>query len=133
MDISHQKRAEERIPAVSSTVAGAGLVAFELAAGAAAGALTGAIAGPPGAAIGAVLGAVVGVAAGGVLVGEEHAKQVADEALDREIGVIGGTIGEETLEHPPSSRGIRHLASLGLSADSTSAPSAGPMQNVDAD
>jgi hypothetical protein len=64
------------------------------AAGAVAGAAVGIIAGPIGVATGAAIGGVVGAVAGAIDAERQAAVVLADDALDREIGVVGGRIGE---------------------------------------
>jgi len=64
------------------------------AAGAVAGAAVGIIAGPIGVATGAALGGVIGAVAGAIDAERQSAVVLADDALDREIGVVGGSIGE---------------------------------------
>jgi len=107
-------------------------VAVEAAAvvGAAAGALVGAIAGAPGIAIGAILGGAAGAAAAIATECGEREKQAHEDQLDRDIGVIGGTIGDPSLEHPPPSHGLFHAATLGVGSQGFES-SDGPMQNVD--
>ncbi|MEJ7734086.1 MAG: hypothetical protein WKG00_33440 [Polyangiaceae bacterium] len=64
------------------------------AAGAMAGAAVGIIAGPIGVAAGAAIGGVVGAVAGAIDGERQTAVVLADDALDREIGVVGGSIGD---------------------------------------
>jgi hypothetical protein len=111
----------------------AGEIAVDALAGAAAGAAMGALAGPPGIVAGAVIGGAIGTAAGvGLHIGhvEEDRKQ---EQLDRDIGVIGGNIGEAPPDAPKSERGVFHAASLGIGGGGGSVPSEGVMQNVEGD
>lgn len=128
MSNTQHKGAEEQIPGERSS---AGPMAVEMVAGAAAGALVGALAGPPGAAVGALIGGAVGAAAAVATERSEHEKQAHEEQLDRDIGVIGGTIGEPSLQHPPPSHGLFHADTLGVASGGMEA-SDGPMQNVDA-
>ncbi len=106
-------------------------IAMEIVGGAAAGAALGMVVGPPGAAVGAVIGVVVGAAAGIALRDTEIQHEIDDAQADRDIGVIGGNIGEAQPDQPPSRRGVFHSASLGIGAGGSGEPSEGPMQNVD--
>ena len=81
--------------------------------GAIGGAGLGVLAGPPGVAAGAVIGAVVGSLTGWAMDSGNAANAAADKALDEEIGVDGGDIGVETLDHPPLQRGALSAASSG--------------------
>jgi hypothetical protein len=109
---------------------GAAELAAETLAGAAAGAAMGMLGGPPGMVAGAVLGGAI-AAAVGVTLHEEHAcESAAEDELDREIGVIGGNIGEASPDAPKSQRGTFHAASMGASSAPGAEPSDGPMQNL---
>jgi hypothetical protein len=101
--------------------------------GAAAGALIGAIAGPAGAAVGAVVGSAVGIVAGAVLADAEHDRSVHDEELDRDIGVIGGHIGEASPNAPRAVIGAFSRAAAGAGGGSSDdvPDSAGPIQSLD--
>jgi hypothetical protein len=101
------------------------------AAGAAAGAVVGAIAGPPGAIIGAILGA--GAAAGTEIIGarDQTDRREHNAELDREIGVVGGHVGEASPSAPTSRRGAFSAASLGVSS-AGSTPAEGPLSKGDA-
>jgi outer membrane lipoprotein SlyB len=57
------------------------------------GATLGAIAGPPGMVAGGILGAAAGAAAGATIEREHERHALKDEALDKDIGVIGGDLG----------------------------------------
>jgi hypothetical protein len=122
------ERLEEQLEKVP-----AGEIVVDTLAGAAAGAAMGAIAGPPGMVAGAVIGAAIGgAAAAGLHLG--HAQEArADEALDRDIGVIGGNIGEAPPDAPKSQRGVFSATSMGVGGGGGSAPAEGTMQNIDAD
>ncbi len=110
----------------------AGEIAVEALVGAAAGATTGILAGPPGMVAGAVIGSVVGAVAG-VALHQDHVRLDAKEAqLDRDIGVIGGNLGEASPDAPKAERGAFHVASVGMATAMTT-PSEGPMQNLDDD
>jgi hypothetical protein len=106
-------------------------VAMEIVGGAAAGAVIGMVGGPPGMAIGAAIGSIVGAAAGIALRDTEIQRETHDAELDRDIGVIGGDLGEAWPDQPPSRLGRLHSASLGIGGDEAAEPSDGPMQNVD--
>jgi hypothetical protein len=89
--------------------------------GALSGAALGAMGGPPGVVAGAVLGGVAGALASWALEADATEYQANEEKLDREIGVSGGELGVECLEHPASKRGTYSAASMGIggSADET--------------
>jgi hypothetical protein len=101
--------------------------------GATAGAIAGSIAGPIGAIAGAVVGGAVGAVAGGALEDLEHQRHVHDEELDRDIGVIGGNIGEADPDQPPPVIGAFSRATMGVGHDTEAPLSDGPMQNVESD
>jgi phage tail tape-measure protein len=130
------KRAAEEEEAAGVPHAGAHALAEELAAEAAAGAAVGAaagvIAGPAGMAIGAFLGGAIGAAVGEVLHLDHEAAARRDEQLDKDIGVSGGDLGAASPNQPPS-RGVFHSASMGVSHGTGSAPSEGPIQDIDED
>jgi hypothetical protein len=107
-------------------------MAVEAMAGAAVGATMGILAGPPGMIAGAVLGGAVGAAAAGVLHEDKAHLAAVDEQLDRDIGVIGGNIGEASPDAPKSKLGAFHLASMGVGGTSVT-PAEGPMQSLDED
>lgn len=67
--------------------------AIEILSGVAAGVAGGAVAGPPGMVAGAVLGGMVGAAAVVAIDQTAAATRAHDEALDADIGVIGGDLG----------------------------------------
>lgn len=72
-------------------------------AGAVVGATAGAFAGPLGALAGGVIGVAAGVVAGAVVSDDTDREEQRTSVVDREIGVIDGTIGEPSLRHPPDS------------------------------
>ena len=108
----------------------AALLAAEVAGGAVAGAAMGLLAGLPGAAVGALIGAAAGGLAGVQIERSENEKRAHEEELDRDIGVIGGSIGEPSLRHPPPKHGLYHASTLGISSGEAD-DSDGPIQNVD--
>jgi len=81
--------------------------------GAIGGAGLGVLAGPPGIAAGAVIGAVVGTLTSWAMDSGSTAAAVADDELDKEIGVDGGSLGVATLQHPPAQRGTLSAAAAG--------------------
>lgn len=83
-------------------------------AGALAGAALGAFAGPVGLVTGGVIGAAAGAAAGVALVDTQAEDAVIEEALDEEIGVIGGNIGIASPNAPKSKRGAFSGSSAGV-------------------
>lgn len=97
----------------------------------AAGAATGAIAGPPGMLAGAVIGSALGAAAGIALDAQKVDEAHQDEELDREIGVVGGHIGEAPPNQPRPVRGTFSAASMGVATGAEVPPSEGPIPNVD--
>ena len=105
--------------------------ALEVFSGMAAGAVAGAIAGPPGIIAGALLGSAVGAAASIALDAHHVEERRKEEALDEEIGVIGGDIGAAPPNQPPAKRGAFSAASMGLAKESDVPPTEGPIQNVD--
>jgi hypothetical protein len=107
-------------------------LALEGLAGAVAGAAAGAVAGPPGMAIGAIIGGAVGAVAGEVLHLDHIAAEAKEEALQRVLGADGVNLAVDSPNQAPS-RGIFHLASLGLSTGSGPSPAEGPMQNIEND
>jgi outer membrane lipoprotein SlyB len=109
------------------TAAGAGAIAGEIA-----GAVVGSVAGPVGTIAGMVIGAAAGAIAGEELGAESERAHQHDEKLDQDIGVIGGDLGAVQPGGPPR-RGSPSPASLGLSRGGGSAPSEGPMQDIDDD
>jgi hypothetical protein len=99
------------------------------ASGALVGAVVGAVAGPPGAVAGAVLGGIAG-AITGALVEENAALATArTRTLDAQIGVSGGDLGTDAVEHPPAKIGAYSMGSAGAGASSDEAPAEGPMQS----
>jgi hypothetical protein len=116
---------------VSEHLVDAGEVAVDALAGAAAGAAVGAIAGPPGAIAGAVLGAMAGAAAAVALHIGQLERDRHDEQLDRDMGVLGGSIGEAPPDAPRSERGRFHLETLGIGeAGGSAEPAEGMIQSV---
>jgi hypothetical protein len=105
--------------------------ALETLAGMAAGAAIGAMAGPPGMIAGAVLGSAMGAAASIALDAQSAEETRSDEALDEEIGVFGGNIGEAAPNQPPATRGTFSVAAMGLSNEADVPPTEGPIPNVD--
>jgi len=85
--------------------------------GGVAGAAVGAIAGPPGMVVGGVLGGVAATLATAVFEREEHARAVHDAELDKEIGVIDGSIGSARPDAPPARVGAFSAGSSGASID----------------
>jgi hypothetical protein len=107
--------------------------ALEVLTGMAAGAIAGTIAGPPGIIVGAMLGGAVGAAASIALDAQREEEHIKDEALDRAIGVIDGSIGAAPPNQPAATRGTFSPTAMGLACQTEVHPSEGPMQNVDSD
>ena len=107
-------------------------LALEALAGAVAGAVAGAMAGPPGMAVGAIIGGAVGAVAGEVLHVDHLAAEAKREEIDRVLDADGVNLAAESPSQAPS-RGIFHLASLGISTGGGCGPAEGPMQNLDGD
>lgn len=105
--------------------------ALEVLAGMAAGAATGAIAGPPGMIAGALIGSAVGAAASIALDAQDTEESRTNEELDREIGVIDGSLGAAPPNQPPAVRGTFSVAAMGLSNEAEVPPTEGPIPNVD--
>jgi phage tail tape-measure protein len=103
-------------------------------AGAAAGAAGGMIAGPTGAVAGAAIGAAVGAMAGAALGANQQEQRAKDEALDRELGVIGDDTGEAQPDQPPPGVGA-HSAPIDPADRPSEAPTSaeGPMPSTDPD
>lgn len=98
-------------------------------AGAVGGAGLGVLAGPPGVAAGAVIGAVAGTLTAWAMDAQAAETEAADKELDKDIGVDGGDIGTNRLEHPPARVAAPSAAaagSAGASADDT-VSAAGPI------
>jgi hypothetical protein len=112
-----------------------GIIAADAALGAAAGAALGIMAGPPGAIIGAIIGGTVGAIAGGASEEGEAQAQIADEQLDKDIGVDGGRIGEAPRNQPPAVIGAFSGSSMGAGGAGADEEdlAGGPMQSVDKD
>lgn len=101
--------------------------------GAMAGAAIGAIAGPVGAIAGGIVGTAIGAIAGQTL--DENNTEISehDQQLDRDIGVTEGDLGAASPDQPPARRGVYSAASAGVSGSGGSAPSEGPMQDLDSE
>ena len=95
--------------------------------GALSGAALGAMGGPAGAAAGAVIGSVAGALASWALEADANEQEANDEKLDREIGVSGGDLGVECLEHPASKRGAYSAVSMGLGGSGAETLAEGPI------
>jgi uncharacterized membrane protein len=108
-------------------------VAMDALAAAIAGAATGVLAGPPGIVAGAVIGGAIGAAARVAVHDTRIEHNAKEEKLDRDIGVIGGNIGEARADAPPARRGTFSASSLGLGAQAELEPSEGPIQSLDED
>lgn len=109
-----------------------GELAVDAMAGAAAGAAVGVIAGPPGMIAGAVIGGMAGAVAATALHLGQLDKDRHDEQLDRDMGVLGGSIGEASPDAPRSECAHLHLETLGISgAGSSVGPAEGTIQNID--
>jgi hypothetical protein len=80
-----------------------------------AGAALGAFAGPVGLIAGAIGGSVVGAV---LAIGHNrqmHMEAMEEERIDRELGIIGGSVGAPNLRHPPPTvGGLYHSGSLGV-------------------
>jgi hypothetical protein len=124
---------DEATPELPGNHIGFAEMAVDAMVGAAAGATTGILAGPPGIIAGAVLGGAIGAAAATVLHEDQVEKERVDEQRDRDIGVIGGNIGEARPDAPKSERGVFHAASMGLGSGGAVTPAEGPMQSLDED
>ena len=81
-------------------------------------------------AVGAAVGVAIGAMAGLALRRAEVARIDHDEALDKEIGVIGGDLGAAPPDAPPPRIGAYHAASIGVGAP-TQAPAEGAIENLD--
>jgi hypothetical protein len=110
--------------------ASAGEIAIETLVGAAAGAAAGLLAGPPGVIAGAVIGGVVGASAATAL-HRDHDQAEHDAELDRDIGVIGGNLGEADPDAPASTLGVFHAASLGIATGTGVEPAEGIIQSIE--
>lgn len=100
--------------------------------GMAAGAATGALAGPPGMVAGAVLGTALGAVAGVLWREREEEDRAVDERLDKDIGVIDGSLGEASRNQPSTRIGAFSAAAMGAgggagSADDSAQSDGGPM------
>ncbi len=90
------------------------------------GCVTGAIAGFVGAVFGACFGAFVGLLAG-VIANREEVRSARHTAkLDREIGIIDGTLGTRWVRHMPARIGAFSMGSAG-GARVTQPPASGPI------
>ncbi len=104
--------------------------AIGAAAGAAAGAVAGVMAGPPGMVAGSIVGAAVGAAGAFALQQTDEEEEARTKSLDAAIGISGGDLGAECLEHPPAKVGAYSAAASGVSStDGT--PAEGPFQVPD--
>jgi hypothetical protein len=83
--------------------------------------------GPAGALAGAAIGSVAGVAASWALEADASVREAKEEELDEQIGVIGGDLGVECLEHPASKRGAYSAAAMGLESSETEPLAEGPI------
>jgi hypothetical protein len=110
--------------------ASTGEIALEALVGAAAGAATGLLAGPPGILAGAVIGGVVGASAATAL-HRDHDRAEHDAELDRDIGIIGGNLGEASPDAPASTLGVFHAASLGIATSTGVEPAEGLIQSIE--
>lgn len=101
------------------------------AAGGAIGALSGAglgmMAGPPGMAVGAVIGGVVGALTSWALDANAVDFNAHERELDATIGVSGGDIGVDGLQHPPPERGTYSAAAMGVGASEEATAADGPI------
>jgi len=95
--------------------------------GALSGAALGAMGGPAGAVAGAVIGSVAGAVASWALEADASEREAKEEKLDKEIGVSGGELGVECLEHPASKRGTYSAASMGLGGSEADTLADGPI------
>jgi hypothetical protein len=100
-------------------------------AGAAAGALVGAAAGPVGAVLGAAVGAVAGAVSGTAADDVRHLKNVHEDVLDEEIGVVGGTLGSVYATTEPSRVGAFSASSAGVATGDEVQPDEGPIPKAD--
>jgi hypothetical protein len=96
--------------------------------GALSGAALGAMGGPAGALAGAGIGSVAGAVASWALEADASEREAKEEKLDEEIGVSGGDLGVECLEHPPSKTGAYSAASMGLGDSGDETLAEGPIQ-----
>jgi hypothetical protein len=95
--------------------------------GALSGAALGAMGGPPGAIAGAVIGGVAGALASWALDADAAERRPEDEKLDKEIGVSGGDMGAEGLEHPANQTGAYSVAVMGLGDSGAGTLAEGPI------
>jgi hypothetical protein len=86
------------------------------------------MAGPSGALAGALIGGLVGAAAGVALEFQQAEAEQRDAALDRDIGVVGGQIGEALPDLPPAIIGAFSAAAIGA-GNAVGEDSEGPIQN----
>jgi phage tail tape-measure protein len=97
------------------------------------GAALGAIGGPAGVVAGGLVGTAIGALTGRALDNEEAADEAEDAKLDAVIGVSGGPMGAASPNTPKARVGCYSAGSAGVAAPSSSAPSEGPMQDLDGD
>jgi hypothetical protein len=126
--VDEEDRPVERASRVSHVVP----ELLETLAGTAAGAAAGLMGGPPGVVAGAIIGTLVGAGAAVALDADREATSVRQAALDRTIGVVGGSIGAASPNAPPARIGAFSIASMGISSHGPDS-SDGPMQNVESD
>ncbi len=100
-------------------------------AGAIAGAAAGIVAGPAGAIAGGVIGGAAGAVAGLALSNAARERHQRSAQLDKEIDISEGGLDGPYLAHPEARVGAYSDASAGTSRDGSTAPSEGPMQDVD--
>lgn len=92
-------------------------VATDIPLGAIGGAALGALAGPNGVIAGAIMGGIAGLLAAFALTRHARMNAYVQEALDEDIGVMGGTLGAPNLEHPPAKMGLYAAESTGMSSE----------------
>jgi hypothetical protein len=88
--------------------------------------------GPVGLVVGALLGGAAGVALSIAHRREDRERSRRDEAIDREIGVIDGSLGASNLHHAPARFGAYSPASLGVETPSGGPIAEGPIPEADA-
>ncbi len=84
--------------------------------GAIGGAALGAMAGPNGMIAGAIMGGVADLLAAFALTRHARMNAFVQEAWDEEIGVMGGSLGAPSLQHPPAKMGLYSNESAGTSS-----------------
>jgi hypothetical protein len=83
-------------------------------------------AGLPGAIVGAVIGAVMGGMTGWAMQSASEVEAKRDSQLDVEIGVTGGDLGVEGLEHPPAKIGALSKEAAGAEGSTEPHTASGP-------